>query len=116
MLVWEVLADPSSSPQNSSPVVSLVPILLPSHTINNENENKSNINKYDLNQSIKCGLIAALESGIFTVWDLSTLIIRPFEARGVPTCIYKICLYEHPAGFFEKVIGKIHIFRYLNEL
>ena len=91
--------------------MSLIPILLPSNSNNDNNNNDINNNDNNknttnnMNQSIKCGLIAALESGIFTIWDLSTLIIRPFEGRGVPICIYKICLYEHPAGFLQKLTG-----------
>ena len=126
-LIWEVLADPFATPQNTTSVVSLVPILLPNYSnrnsYNNSNSN-SNSNKnsdtthtkqqHDTNNSsIKCGLISALENGIITIWDLSTLIMRPFESKRVPTCLYRLCLHEHPAGCIQKLIGKILFFHLL---
>lgn len=119
-------ADPYC-PQHGSAVVALLPLLLPyfapsSSSSNDNNSNSSSSrNNHNNNNSatsirgtdkgiptstfspstqfaMKSGLIVATKGGVFTIWDLSQLAHKLMGKKPGPTCLQRLCVWEHPAA------------------
>lgn len=50
---------------------------------------------------LKCGLVAVDRAGVVTVWDLAVLASKSFGSKGGPTCLLRLCLYDHPAVLYH---------------
>lgn len=126
--MWEVKADPRSGIKDGSPVVAIVAILLP-HTgtvhgapppltlpvAQSAHRGSENINALHSTIStststasggasasgLKCGLVAVDSAGVVTIWDLAVLVPKSFGTKGGPSCLLRLCLYDHPAVLFQ---------------
>ena len=126
--MWEVKADPRSGIKDGSPVVAIVAILLP-HTgtvhgttlplalpvAQSAHRGSENINALPSTTStgtstagasasasrLKCGLVAVDSAGVVTIWDLAVLVPKSFGTKGGPSCLLRLCLYDHPAVLFQ---------------
>ena len=50
---------------------------------------------------LKCGLVAVDRAGTVTVWDLAVLASKSFGSKGGPSCLLRLCLYDHPAVLYH---------------
>ena len=124
--MWEVKADPRSGIKDGCPVVAIVAILLP-HTgavhgappplpvAQSAHGGSENTNALPSTTStgtasgsagrgasgLKCGLVAVDSAGVVTIWDLAVLVPKSFGTKGGPSCLLRLCLYDHPAVLFQ---------------
>lgn len=113
-LAWEVKADPRSGIKEGCPVVAIVGILLPhsspvqatslpqsaASTANGVSDDM-NSRPLKIGIGLKCGIVAADNAGVVTVWDLAVLASKSFGSKGGPSCLLRLCLYDHPAVLFQ---------------
>jgi hypothetical protein len=115
-LSWEVKADPRSGIKEGCPVVAIVAILLPHHTSGGGAETGVGAGggagtahtgtqpqsvPHSTAHGLKCGLVAVDRAGVVTVWDLAVLASKSFGSKGGPTCLMRLCLYDHPAVLYH---------------
>ena len=124
--MWEVKADPRSGIKDGCPVVAIVAILLP-HTgavqgaslplpvAQAAHRGSKNINTLPSTTSastasgggggsgggLKCGIVAIDSAGVVTLWDLAVLVPKSFGSKSGPSCLLRLCLYDHPAVLFQ---------------
>ena len=126
--MWEVKADPRSGIKDGCPVVAIVAVLLP-HTgavhgaslplpvAQSAHRGSENINALPSTtrtstststasrggggSGLKCGIVAIDSAGVVTVWDLAVLVPKSFGTKSGPSCLLRLCLYDHPAVLFQ---------------
>lgn len=117
-------ADPRSGIKEGCPVVAIVAILLPHHTSGGgagggtetgvgtgegAGGGTGTVHRgtqplsvpHSAVHGLKCGLVAVDRAGVVTVWDLAVLASKSFGSKGEPTCLLRLCLYDHPAVLYH---------------